>query len=500
MKKLPRKIVARELKRVGFRVANPEKKLRLHQMVCILLGIAHPAFAFWLEMGTGKTRIALELLYYFWKKKRFKVALILAPGESALDSWEKQIKIWDINIPYVTLMNSPSADKWDAIAELETGLILATYPGFVRMCCDLYKKPRARKAALKPNPKKLKVLTKLLQAMVLDEATKVAHIHSLAYRICRKLAQTCQIRYELAGRPFGRDPTNLWAQLYLVDHGETLSDTLGMFRAGFFEEKANFWGGAEYKFKKSMELELKRILRHRTITYHASECIDLPKLNTQIVEVKLPIEAKAYYDSFVKHIKRVHAGFSERKNDFIRMRQVSSGFVGFKDDETGEKAEIAFADNPKLEALLELIDEIPEDCKFVIFYEFNYSGRLIHEALTRRKIKHEWLWGQTKNRREVQRRFDEDEKVRGLLLNHKLGAYALNLQRANYDFFYESPVPVIDREQAERRTYRDGQTRVVFRTDLVCKGTLDERILHFHKTGENLFKALIRNPGKALGG
>jgi len=483
-----------------FGVADASRPLRNHQKTCILLGTAYPKFAFHLAMGLGKSRITLELLRQSFLQKKLRCALVLVPSEPAIVSWEDQITEWKIGIPFISLMNSASAEKWAAVNEFEDGIIIATYPGLVRMLTKQVKGSGKKKGKLVPCPSLIKKLQSKVGALVLDEATLISHQRSLAYRLCYQLSKKVDILYELAGRPFGRDPTTLWAQLNLIDGGETLGETLGLFRAAFFDEKPNYFGGMDYKFRKDMEPKLHDIIKHRSIAYSAEECIDLPKLITKVESINLPQQAQAYYANFVKQIRMTHAGFQERKNIFLRMRQVSSGFVGFMDDETGEKAEIAFASNPKLDRLLELIDEMPLDAKFVVFHEFTVSGKAICKALTDAKIKHEWMWGGSKEPRAMQTRFDKDPKCRGMVVNHKKGAYALNLQRASYTFFYESPVSVIDREQAEKRVYRQGQTKPVVQIDLVCKGTVDQRILDFHAEGRSLFDAIIRNPDKALKG
>jgi SNF2 family DNA or RNA helicase len=471
-----------------------------HQKVCILLGIAYPSFAFWLDMGTGKTRIALELMNYWFDERKLDVALVLAPSESAVITWENQIKEWRIKLPFITLLNSPSEDKINALRDLDEGLIVATYQGITRALCKSEAVKRGkRKTRLVPDLKLIKSLAGKLSAIIPDEATKLGNHDSLQFRVVTQLRKHVSIFYELAGRSFGRDPTMLWSQLKLIDKGETLGETLGLFRAAFFKEKDNRWGGSEYEFKRSMKKELNRILRHRSITYHWDECIDLPPLVHMIEEVTLPNEANKYYEQFAKQIKRAKTSYIERKSLFTRMRQISSGFVGFLDDESGERAEIAFAVNPKLDRLLELIEEVPDDCKWVVFHEFTWSGRTISTELKKLKIKHEWLWGGSKDPRGQQDRFDNDPRTRGWLINHKKGGYALNLQSANYVFYFESPVGVIDRDQSDKRCRRQGQTRDrVFMSDLVCQGTWDSRILSFHREGRDLYKALMRN-AKDLG-
>jgi len=184
------------------------------------------------------------------------------------------------------------------------------------------------------------------------------------------------------------------------------------------------------------------------------------------------------------------------------MRQISSGFVGFKNDESGEKAEVAFDENPKLERLLELLEELPEGHKAVVFYDFTFSGRTIVEQITAKlKRKPIWLWSGTKDSAKALNRFFTDESCTEAVINNRVGAYSLDgLQDvANYSFFYESPVPVIDREQAERRLIREGQKRTVFQYDLLLRNSVDARIRTFHKEGQDLFDALLRNPARTLG-
>ena len=180
------------------------------------------------------------------------------------------------------------------------------------------------------------------------------------------------------------------------------------------------------------------------------------------------------------------------------MRQISSGFVGFKDDDTGEKAQLTFEVNPKLDLLMELIDELPEDRKIIIFHEFTYSGSLICQELMKRKYKHGWLWGGTKDWTSIKNSFNTDPNYRILVLNHKKGGMGLNLQIANYCAYYESPVSAMIRYECDGRIRRDGQKYPCFYYDLLMKDSMDDHILELHKSGDNIYKILVDNPQKIL--
>ena len=471
--------------------------LRLHQKASILLGIAYPQFAFWLDMGSGKTLITLELLQFWYETDVIKRALVFVTSDKAFPTWENQVKHFEIKIPYTTLEGS-SEEKWKQLNACGDGLIFVTYPGAVAMCSK--RVGGKTKGKFQLDPTLIRRFTKDVGALVMDESTKAGHHTSLTHKLCGRIRSKVNICYALAGRPFGRDPTLLWAQQYLVDRGATLGETLGLFRAAFFHEKENRWSGfPEYTFNQSMRPELSRLLQHRSITYSAEECIDLPKHQVLVEEVHLPEEAEAYYKRVKDQVIQAKGNLREMKNAFVRMRQLSSGFMGFKDDETGDRAEIEFADNPKLERLLELIESLPDRRKAVVFYEFTWSGRKIAEKVKALGLKPIWLWSGTKDSRSELRRFTEEDDCTVAVINNRVGAYSLDgLQVANYCFFYESPVSVIDREQAERRIRRQGQTRKVFQYDLVVSGTMDKKILAFHREGEDLFNALLKDPSKLL--
>lgn len=480
---------------------NP--RLRRHQKACFLLGVSYPQFCFWLDMGVGKSILSLELLRYWFESKAITRAIIFVTSDKAFTTWERQFKEFDIDIP-VTALAGSSADKWSQLEAFSEGIVLVPYPGAVAMVCSRVK--GKRKVEFKLDKKKVARLALWANAYVLDESTRAGNHRSLTHKMIAQLKKHAQIRYALAGRPFGRDPTLLWGQSYLIDSGETLGETLGLFRAAFFDEKKNHWAASEYvkdyKFRAAMKPQLARMAEHRSVTYSAGECIDLPKLVPIREVLKLPEEAQAYYRAAIEDVKAARGNLREMKNVFLRMRQISSGFIGLKDDETGARVSIELLENPKLERLLELIEDLPEGSKGVVFHDYNYSAKVISEALTKQKIGWMRLWSGTKDPRKEQKSFSEDPKCEIAIINNRLGAMSIDgLQMvANYTFFYETPVGVIDREQAERRLFRQGQRKPVMQYDLVVKGTVDERILEYHAEGKDFFDAVLRKPQLLLGG
>lgn len=450
--------------------------------------------------NTGKTILALELLRYWFKCGKVRRALIFVFSDKAFPTWERQLAEFNINLPLVLLTGS-SEQKWKQLSSLKEGLALVAYPGAVYMATTRVK-GNGEKSKLKLDLAKVKRLQDWTQAFVMDESTRASG-DSLTFSLISQLRKTATVRYALAGRPFGRDPLMLWAQHYLIDDGETLGETKGLFRAAFYTEKQNYWDprgyAKDYSFKNSMQAALSVMVQHKSITYSAAECIELPKVVPVVETVSFPEEAGTYYRRVIEQAIASKGDIKEMANVFLRMRQISSGFVGVTDDATGDRTEIEFEQNPKLERLLELIDEVPEGRGSVVFYEFTRSGRLIVKRLKELGCTPAWLWSGTKDTKKELEVFAKAKRPI-IVINNKVGAMSIDgLQKtASYDFEFEAPVSVIDWEQARRRLVRDGQKYTVFQYSLQVKGTVDEKIRAYHAEGEDLFKALLRDPAKVF--
>lgn len=496
VKKLTEEQLDQEIAELEY---TPIIPLMKHQKAAFLAGVIYPTLCLWLSMGVGKSAISLELLRFFYQKKFIQgKTLIFAPTDEVVQNWENEIAKWKIDLPFTTLLGS-TEEKWDRY-NIDHGLVIGTYVGMAYMVSTLQPAKKKEKNELVLDPSKLPRFLDGVQALVMDESTKIANHKNLSFKVCNAISKNCTVRYALAGRPFGRDPLQLWAQFFLVDRGETLAPHIGFYQEVFFHKKKLIWhpNAYEHVFNPKMQGQLTRITAHRSLSYDVEECVTLPELTRIRRYVDFPAETVVYYNNLVKDLIEAKGDVRVVKNVFLRMRTLSSGFVGMKDDDTGERSELEFASNPKLDLLMELIEEIPPGRKCIVFYDFTWSGRKISEELKKRKIKAGWLWAGTKNWAVMEKQFREDPKFKALVINSKKGAYGLNLQHANYVFFYESPVSGIDRDQAEKRAHRTGQKHTVFLYDLLVRGSVDEKILAYQSEGRSLFQALVSDPAKVL--
>jgi SNF2 family DNA or RNA helicase len=484
------------------------KPLRLHQKVCLLIGAAERQFGFFLDTGMGKTFLTIALFRYWLKlAKKPRRWLILVPNKTNKKEWEREVLKHAPDLDILRLTGS-TANKWADLEALgpHSDLIVETYAGLMHLVSERVpderraaKKKKAKggksKMRMKWSDKRIDQLCEWIDGLVLDESIKVMNKSALPHRICyqiRKRLGEHGFAYELNGTPFGRDPLSIWGQVYLLDLGHSLGETLGLYRATFFKEVKGRFGFPEHHFDKSKQKQLHNFLADRTIAYEADEG-DLPKVQPIVKKIYLPADAEHYAEEAKRRIIAAKGDYIESKNAFMRMRQISSGWLGYKDDETGERASVNFRPNLKLEYLLDYIETINPKYKWIVFHEFNYSGSLICDGLKEMGIKHEWVYGKSKDPEGSIEKFVNDPSVAGLVLSNSAGSYGLNLQCAKYGIYFEAPVSPIIRYQTRKRFERQySPHKTVFRIDLVVSGTYDESILAFHEEGKDLFDAIIR--------
>lgn len=471
------------------------KKLNRHQRVCFVIGLIRRRFAFFLDTGCGKTLLSIALMRYYKRCKEARTFLVLVPNRINTFEWGLEIEKHSPGTRYKILKGS-TEDKWEQLRDGECSVLITTYGGFVRMVSKevVVALKKGQKIELKPDNKKIKEVISNIDGLILDESTAVGNHMSLTHKICLKVAKGVSFVYELTGTPFGKDPEPLWAQLKIVDGGEALGNSVGVFRAVFYNKSIHpFSGFPEYKFRRTKKnmIELNRMIAHSSIRYKADNA-DLPRLVNIVKEVSLPKDAMDIYQTAKEKLRESKGKVTEMQNQFLRMRQISSGFLGYKDDETGEKAELFFDDNPKLEMLISLIEEVRHVHKIVIFHQYTPSGGMICKRLRELKIKHVRIYGKTKDQEGMLQEFSNDDECRVMVLNNSCGGYGLNLQVAKYGIYYESPVDPITRKQTRRRIERQGSSHdKVFVYDLVARGTVDQRILEALESGRDLFQAVI---------
>jgi hypothetical protein len=471
------------------------KQMRQDQKVCFMIGARTRRFYFGNDTGMGKTLVAVALARYFEAIGEVRRVLVLVPNRSNKFEFAKIARKHDPEITVTVLDAASSKLKWRQLQAEPSLLIVETYAGLTRMLTV------KAEGELIVYQAAYVAMRDAVQGLILDEITESGKQGTLSFRTLAGLSRSCAFAFGLSGTPFGKTPEPLWHQFYLLDQGETLGKTLTLFRAAFFSARENPYSGWGwlYTFRKRSKQVLHRMLAHRFLRYRARKS-SLPREQHQLLGCSFAKGAEPYFREMRERIYAAHGNAMLIGQNFMRMRQLSSGFLGFRED--GEKMEVQFPDNPKLELLGGLLasicneDELEEEQglnKVIVFHEFHVSGRLIMQELAQRKLKGVLLNGLTPHPGKVIDQFVDDPRCKVLAINSRSGAFGLDrVKVAQYGIFFESPTSPKTRQQAERRIQRQySEHDTVFIYDLVTEGTWDRDILEGIQEGRDLLQDII---------
>jgi SNF2 family DNA or RNA helicase len=486
MKDLSRRTIMAELDRFSVK---PRFKTQpwMHQLVCFYIGLCHPEFLFLLDMGLGKSKIVADLITHRLRDKTLRRrALITVPNVVNMASWEEDLVVHSDLEPWTCAVQN-TQEKWERLADPEGDVTIIDYHGLTLALCEKVK------GKMVLNEKRLRIVRKLYGFVDMDESHKLRNHQNLWFAMMREITHAADFVYANTGTPFSKDPEAMWSQFYLVDRGETFGENLGLFRESFFGLSTEAFGKA-WVFNKRTAPELHRMMQHRSIRYDEDEVpeIDLPKLVPLVRKCDMSEEQREHYLRAVEGLLSVQGTGDAQAMEapWIRMRQISSGYLVWK-DEHGDHL-VRFKENPKLDLLEACLNEVG-DKKAIIVHYYQETGRMLMDKLAAMKIKAVWLYGGTKDKAGVRDSFLRDPKCQVLVMNTETGGTGNDgLQKVSrYMFIYEGPTPPDTRKQVVKRIHRPGQRERAFVVDLVLRRSTDQGILDSIAEGEDLFNTIL---------
>ncbi len=220
---------------------------------------------------------------------------------------------------------------------------------------------------------------------------------------------------------------------------------------------------------------------------------ELPPKVEQTVMIDLSGKERRRYDELREHYRRTLLGgeveFRRAKFNaleaLLRLRQAAchGGLI-----DRARRLE----SSSKLDTLLENLREVVEEGhKALVFSQFTSLLDIVRTRLDREGITYEYLDGQTRDRAERVRRFQDDGACPLFLLSLKAGGLGLNLTAAEYVFLLDPWWNPAVETQAIDRTHRIGQARRVFAYRFVARDTVEEKVLELQKSKRALAEALI---------
>ena len=443
------------------------------------------------DMRLGKSWIALNWAEHLrrsglWQGK----GLVIVHAPIALD-------VWDTEAPKhsnlkVRIVHTKQTEFIEAL-ESDCDLVVVPWSGLqqifaVKQAVKVHKLVNkqsqfVRQNKVRPDIVAANMAAEAFSLVIIDEIDRARNRGTLRFKIATALVQYCELRLGLTGTPFGRNPFDLWAQTFLVDAGKTLGRSYNFFCNAFGKESKD---RRKLIFDHRKESLLRTRMNTISLSYERAEVHDVNIMLGQIELHMCGEQREAYSRALDRLIKIGASEPQEMIASFVRMRQISSGYLPFTDEQGIERV-MTFPYNPKVEWLTDLFKSGVER-QIIIFHEFIRSGDTICKLLAEAKVTHGWLYGGTKDTNKVKYDFVNGH-TQVLVANAVKGGMAIDLPVADYVLFWESPTSPVIRQQAEARPMSRG-AKLLMIDDLVCSN-VERRILSFIKEGKDLLQNLV---------
>ena len=439
-----------------------------HQRSALNQSAEKVQWAYFMEMGTGKTKVTIDNMAYLFLKKQITSALIIAP-KSVYTVWETEIEThmpedvkykifkWNIDKPKDLI----KLNKYDHFRIFLINVeALSTKRGF-EGCIDYLSKNK-------------------LNFVALDESTTIKNRSAKRTKNILGLRQLSHIRRILTGSPITKSPLDLYTQCQFLSPELLGFSSYLAFRNRYAEMTDIPVGSGRYisvpkYYKRIEELEIR--LKQFSTRIRKDQCLDLKPKIRQKRYIELEGEGKKIYDrlrtSALAIVEDSTISFSNKLTEIIKLHQVCNGFT--KDDE----GKILNLHELKLKALEEIIEET--DGKIIIWANYLWNIHQINHFLKVRYGEESTvsIFGEVnvEDRKKAVERIQTDEKTRFMVGNPTTGGFGLTLTACNTVIYFSNNYNLEVRKQSEDRAHRIGQKGSVLYIDIVARNTLDEAIM-----------------------
>lgn len=308
-------------------------------------------------------------------------------------------------------------------------------------------------------------------------------------------------RFILTGTPILRNMMDIFMQFKILDQGKTFGLNYFAFRAKYFVDKNASWAGKQKHFplwipREDTRLDLMNKIRQKAHVVETKDCMELPPYVevTEYLEMgknqkKAYEQMRDYFMTFIEENMDKPALATIAPVKALRLLQIAAGHV------TQEDGTLATFENPKLDRLMEHLEELTPAHKVIVWTVFKHDIACITTELKARGIKFVSLSG-LDNIQEKQASvdaFQKDPTVRVFVGNDRSGSTGINLTQASYSIRYSNSFNLGNYLQSIARNYRGGSQiheRIV-NINLSMKDSIDEAVTKSLLAKEDIGKNLV---------
>lgn len=445
------------------------------------------------DPGLGKSKIIIDVINTLREK-----TLILSPLIGLYNTWEKEIQIHGDNLPFSIYHGTPKSKKKAIEKFRDDGLILLT--------------------TYETAKKDLQVILELNYAIIIaDESHKMRSIKSGISKTALKLSEKAYRRIISSGTPTLGDPRHIYCQLKFLS--PVLVPDYHVFKLNYliFKEARGKTFPVGFKNLNVLNEKVNLVCKRKT----KEECIDLPERTITDIHVELSSDQNKTYKDLSLNIPTMGLNISNILVALRKMHETCGGTlknnnklpicdtcIHVQDCVRNEikpytqqckietKAPIPtiniFKKNPKLDALLELLDMILIDPKHKVIIFANYVAEL---DLIEEKTKQ---YGIQRLSKFMVKGYNLDFRI---LLGQISQGQSFTFNEAQYMIIFSCSLDLKDYLQAIDRNYRIGQTQNTTIYRIIAKDTIDEKIFEAIEKKQEISEYIVNstiNVGKSI--
>jgi SNF2 family DNA or RNA helicase len=443
-----------------------------HQMTALEKSWNRETYAYFMEMGTGKTKVLIDNLAMLYDKGKVNGALIVAP-KGVVGTWysnelpahlpdhiENVTVLWQANI---TKKQQESLDTLFEEGEDLHILIMNVEAFSTTKGVDFAKKFLSCHNTL----------------MAIDESTTIKNPSAKRTKNILTLAKEAKYRRIMTGSPVTKNPLDLYSQCYFLDPFLLDFHSYYSFRNRYAEMKTLHTQGRQVQIVNGFRHlgELSESLQPFSYRVLKEDCLDLPDKIFIKRQITLSPEQRKLYDQMKKQALAILDGkVSSTQNSLtqlMRLHQITCGH--FTDDNGGTQP----VENNRINELMDILEDV--EGKAIIWAHYQYDIKNIIKKISKvygpGSVVDYYGLTPKDERQDNIKKFQEDPKCRFFVGTPATGGYGITLTAANTVIYYSNGYDLEKRLQSEDRAHRIGQKKPVTYVDINAEDTVDEKIV-----------------------
>ncbi len=423
--------------------------------------LEHPVSAVFLEMGLGKSVIALTALYDLCLDRfLIRKALVIAPLRVARDTWPSEIRKWDHlkGLAYSVAVGTEAERRSALLRKADVYIINRENVDWL-----------VSRSGLPFD----------YDMVVIDELSSFKSRESKRFRSLLKVRPFVKRIVGLTGTPSSNGLMDLWAEFRILDLGERLGRYITRYRNAYFTpDKRNGETVFSYRPLPGAEERIYEKISDITISMKSCDYLELPECVFNEVPVFMDAKERETYEVFRKEMAASVDGKEiDAANAAVlsgKLLQMANGAVY-----DSENRAIRIHDR-KLEALEDLI-EGANGKPVLVAYWYRHDAERIGERFPVREIKtskdiEDW----------------NDGRIPVATIHPASAGHGLNLQAGGSTLIWFGLTWSLELyQQTNARLHRQGQKETVVIHHIIAKGTIDEDVMLALRKKEKTQNALI---------